>query len=104
MADTLGRLERWDDAVAELGREIELFPRNLRARASLATAYRAAGRPEEAERALSELTAIAPTPEGYGFAARVWAAGGDVRRADALRAEGRRRFRGDPTLKLLAQK
>jgi choline-sulfatase len=103
-ADALARLERWDEAATELVREIELFPRNLRARANLATAYRSAGRPEEAERALIELTAIAPTPEGFGVAARVWAAGGDVRRAEALRAEGRRRFRGDPTLKLLVQK
>ena len=104
LGEALGHLERWDDAVSELTQEIELFPRNLRARASLALAYRAAGQPDEVERVLTELIGVAPTPEGYSVAARVWAAAGDSRRAESIRAEGRRRFRGDPTLKLLAQK
>ena len=102
--ETLGRLERWDEAVTEFSQELEVFPRNLRARAALATAYRANGQSEDAERVLDELIKAAPTPEGYGLAARAWTMLGNPRRAEALRAEAHRVFRGDPSLKLLAQK
>jgi tetratricopeptide (TPR) repeat protein len=102
--DALGRLDRWEEAIVEFNREVALFPRNLKVRVSLAMAYRAAGQSEDVERVLSELTTIAPTPEGYSLAARAWTALGEPRRAEALQAEGRRLFRGDPTIKLLAQK
>src|SRR5262249_54574271 len=36
LAQTLEVLDRWSEAVEHLEREVELFPRNLRARASLA--------------------------------------------------------------------
>jgi tetratricopeptide (TPR) repeat protein len=103
IAQTLERLDRWSEAVEQLEREVELFPRNLRARASLAVAFKTTGQDDAAERTLAELTSIAPTPEGYSVAARAWTAMGDAKRAEALRAEGRRRFRSDPALTLLTQ-
>ncbi len=103
LADTLAHLERWDEAAAEYLAELDISPRNLRARAGLATAYLTAGRPEDAEHALVDLITIAHTPEGYAVAARVWTAAFEFRRADALRSEARRLFHGDPTLTVLAQ-
>lgn len=102
-AETLARLERWDEAVAEYNEELERFPFNLQARANLALAHHAAGNPEEAEQVLSALLKVAPTPEGYGKAARIWGAMGDARRAKATRVEARRLFPGDPGLKMLGQ-
>ena len=102
-AEALRHLERWDEAIAEFNAEIALFPRNLKARASLALACVAAGRREDGEQALSDLITVARTPEGYGIAARAWTMLGEPRRAQALKAEARRVFRGDPSLRLIAQ-
>jgi tetratricopeptide (TPR) repeat protein len=102
-ADALRHLERWDEAIAELDAELALFPRNLKARANLALTYVAAGRPEDGEHTLSDLIKVARTPEGYGIAAHAWTTMGESRRAQALKAEARRLFRGDPTLKSLAR-
>jgi tetratricopeptide (TPR) repeat protein len=101
--DTLAHLDRWDESITEFTRELDSFPRNLPARAGLARAYHATGQTNEAERTLNELTDVAPTPEGYALAARTWTLMGYSRRAEALRAEARRRFAGDPSLKLLAR-
>jgi choline-sulfatase len=101
--DTLARLDRWDESIPEFKQELDAFPRNLPARAGLARAYHAMGQTDEAERTLDELTEVAPTPEGYALAARTWTVMGYSRRAEALRAEARRRFAGDPSLKLLAR-
>jgi choline-sulfatase len=101
--DTLARLDRWDEAIPEFRQELDSFPRNLPARAGLARAFHATGQTDEAEGALDELTEVAPTPEGYALAARTWTMMGYSRRAEALRAEARRLFVGDPSLKLLAR-
>jgi choline-sulfatase len=103
VADTLGRLERWNEAVTEFEAELTMSPRNLKARAGLAKAYAAAARPDDAERTLEELIRVARTPEGYALAAHAWTAIGQPRRGDALNAEGRRLFRNDPTLRFFAQ-
>jgi choline-sulfatase len=103
VADTLGHLERWDDAIAAFEAELAMSPRNLKARAGLAKAYAAAARPDDAERTLEDLIKVARTPEGYALAAHAWTTIGQPRRADGLKAEARRLFRGDPTLKFLAQ-
>jgi choline-sulfatase len=102
-AETLGRLERWDESITEFKQELDAFPHNLAARVGLAMAYRAAERSEDAERILNELTSTTPTPEAYGLAARAWTMMGERRRAEALRAEGQQRFRADPSLKLLVR-
>jgi tetratricopeptide (TPR) repeat protein len=101
--DALAHLERWDESIPEFKQELDSFPRNLPARAGLARAYHATGQTDEAERTLDELTEVAPTPEGYALAARTWTVMGNSRRAEALRSEARRRFAGDPSLKLLAR-
>jgi tetratricopeptide (TPR) repeat protein len=103
VADTLEHLGRWDEAIAEFNAELMESPRNLRARAGLAKAYADAARPDDAEQTLLDLIKVARTPEGYALAAHTWATIGQPRRAEALRSEARRLFRGDPTLKLLAQ-
>jgi len=101
--DTLGRLDRYADAERHFRQELKIFPTNLRAYASLATLFRAQGRAEDAKAAVDELLRAAPTPEGYGLAARVLTILGDRRKAEHLRAEGRRRFKGDSSIKLLDQ-
>jgi arylsulfatase A-like enzyme/Flp pilus assembly protein TadD len=91
-ADTLAQLERHEAAEAQFREEIRLFPQNLRARASLAMLYRATGRDEDADGTLDRLLQVAPTPEGYDLAARVWEIVGEPGRARAVRAEAGRRF------------
>jgi len=98
--DTLGRLERYDEAEAEFLEELKVFPQNTRARAGLAMLYQANARPDEAERVLSDMTRITPTPDSYALAARLYAMFGNRKQADAVRAEARRSF---PPLKPLPQ-
>src|SRR5262249_50579777 len=97
-ADTLARLERYDEAEAEFFDELRYFPQNTRARAGLAMLYQANSRPDEAEQMLAAMTRITPTPESYALAARLYVMFGNRRQADALRAEARRTF---PTVKPL---
>jgi choline-sulfatase len=97
-ADTLGRLERYDEAEAEFLEELKVFPQNIRARAGLAMLYQANARPDEAEQALNDMTRISPTPESFALATRLFAMFGNRKQADALRAESRRAF---PPIKAL---
>jgi arylsulfatase A-like enzyme/Flp pilus assembly protein TadD len=90
--DTLARLERYPEAESELAREIELFPENLSARASLAMVYVATGREAQARDAVDGILRSAPTPEGFSLAAELWTIFQDRDRARAVTAEGERRF------------
>jgi arylsulfatase A-like enzyme/Flp pilus assembly protein TadD len=99
-ADTLGRLERYDEAEAEFLEELRYFPQNTRARAGLAMLYQANARPDEAERILDDMTRIMPTPESYALAARLYSMFGNRRQAEAVRAESRRAF---PPIRTLPQ-
>jgi predicted Zn-dependent protease len=101
LGEALARLERYDEAEVQYRDEITLFPRSLQAYVSLATLYRATNREAEVEAVLNELVTSTPTPEGYALAARAWTDLGDRARANALRADARARFRGDPSLALL---
>lgn len=101
--DTLGRLDRYADAERHFRQELKLFPTNLRAYASLALLFRAEGRADDVKGAVDELLRAAPTPEGYGLAAHVLTIAGDRKRAEQLRADGRRRFKGDSSIKLIDQ-
>lgn len=94
-ADTLERLERYDEAEAEYAEELSASPESARARAGLATLYQATGRSEDATRTLDEMIEMAPTPESYALAARLLTSFGDRRRADAVRAQAHRAF-GQP--------
>jgi predicted Zn-dependent protease len=86
------KLERYWEAEFEFADELEDFPQNTRARAGLALVYQRTGRPDEAQRALIEMTKMVPTPDSYALAARLWTGFGDRHEADAVRAESRRLF------------
>jgi arylsulfatase A-like enzyme/Tfp pilus assembly protein PilF len=101
LGDTLARLDRYAEAEHHFQEELRIFPRNIRVYASLAMLYRASNRVRAAEQAIAELMRVAPTPEGYALAARLWTIFGERGRADAIRADARQRFRGDPSLALL---
>jgi len=93
MGDTLARLDRYAEAEEHFRKELALFPQNIRAYASLAMLYRASNRDRAAALAVDELVRVAPTPEGYALAARLWTIFGDKSRADAVRADARQRFK-----------
>jgi tetratricopeptide (TPR) repeat protein len=95
--ESLARLERTEDAEMAFRNEIEAFPRDPRAYLSLVTLYQAT-KPDEIEEVLDDLLEAVPTPEGYGLAAMAWATVGDTQRANAIRADARVKFRGDPSL------
>jgi tetratricopeptide (TPR) repeat protein len=101
LGDTLARLDRYAEAETHFREELRAFPRNIRSYSSLATLYRASNRDRSVEDVIAALIDAAPTPEGYATAARLWTILGDKERADALRADARTRFRGDPSLALL---
>lgn len=90
LADCAMHLERYDEAEAAFLKELEFFPRNVRARAGLATLYHATGRADAAARVVSEMTRSVPTADSYAQAARLWTSFGDARKAAAVRAEARR--------------
>ena len=98
-ADTLVRLDRNEEAEAEYGEALREFPRDVRARSGLAALYQATGRPDEAGLAVDALLRVAPTPESYAAAARLWKSFGNSRRADAVRAEAKRTFADPPPKK-----
>ena len=103
IGDTLAHFEQYSEAETEYREELTAFPRNLQAYASLAMLYRATNRESDLDDVLSELVDVAPTPEGYAMAARMWTVLGERSRAEALRSDARARFRGDPSLALLGR-
>ncbi|MEQ1575679.1 MAG: tetratricopeptide repeat protein, partial [Vicinamibacterales bacterium] len=98
LGEVLVQLNRHADAEAEFREEVRAFPQNIRAYSSLATLYRASNRAQAAEQTIDDLVVAAPTPEGYAMAARLWMIVGERARAEALRADARRRFRRDAAL------
>ena len=101
LGDTLARLDRHADAETQYREELSAFPRSIRTYSSLATLYGASNRDRDVEQVIENLMVAAPTPEGYATAARLWTILGDRTRAEAVRADARARFRGDPSLVLL---
>ena len=101
MGDTLARLDRYADAELQYREELRLFPRSVRTYSSLAMLYRASNRDRDVEQVIDDLMNATPTPEGYAIAARLWTILGEESRAEAVRADARLRFRGDPSLVLL---
>jgi Tfp pilus assembly protein PilF len=96
--DAMMRVDRQDDADAALSEEIRLFPQNVRARASLATLRHSSGDAEAVESIIDEMLRLAPTPESYALATRLWTSFGRSRQAEATRLEGRKLF-GDARLR-----
>jgi arylsulfatase A-like enzyme/Flp pilus assembly protein TadD len=94
--DTLGRLERYHDAEVAFNEELKLYPLNARARAGLAMLYQATDRPELADRVIREMLRLAPTPDAYAVAVRLFTMFGNRQEAEAIRAESRRVFGAAP--------
>jgi tetratricopeptide (TPR) repeat protein len=90
LGDTLGRLERYQEAERELTTEIRLFPSSLRARAARAMLYRAQGRIAESDQEILDLVATSPGPEGYGLAAKLYGMFGEKEKAQAAQARAAR--------------
>ena len=103
LGNTYARLDRYADAEAEFREELREYPHNIATYASLAMLYRASNREQAVEHVIGDLVEAAPTPEGYSMAARLWTIVGERARAEALRSDARRRFRGDPSLALLGR-
>jgi tetratricopeptide (TPR) repeat protein len=103
LGNTYARLDRYAEAETEFQTELREFPHNISTYASLAMLYRASNREQAVEQVISDLVEAAPTPEGYSMAARLWTIVGERARAEALRSDARRRFRGDPSLALLGR-
>ena len=101
LGDALVHLEQPADAEAQLREEIRLFPLDPRAYVSLAVLLHSLERDDDAAQVLEALVEALPTPEGSSAAARAWTLIGNRERADAIRAEARARFKGDPSLNLL---
>jgi tetratricopeptide (TPR) repeat protein len=101
LADTLARLDRYDEAETEYREELRAFPHTVQSYASLAMLFRASNRDANVEQVIRDLMEAVPTPEGYALAARLWTILGERSRAEALRLAARTRFRGDPSLALL---
>jgi len=103
LGNTYARLDRYAEAEAEFQEELREYPHNIGTYASLAMLYRASNRQQAVEQVIGDLVEAAPTPEGYSMAARLWVIVGERGRAEALRSDARRRFRGDPSLALLGR-
>jgi tetratricopeptide (TPR) repeat protein len=101
LGEVLAHLDQPADAESQLKEEIRLFPLDPRAYVSLALLYHSLDRGDDAAQLLDDLLEALPTPEGSSAAARAWAAMGNRERADAIRADARARFKGDPSLKVL---
>ncbi|OFV92393.1 MAG: hypothetical protein A3H95_04830 [Acidobacteria bacterium RIFCSPLOWO2_02_FULL_64_15] len=91
-ADTLERAARPQEAEVWFLEELRYFPGNTRARGGLASLYHATGRPDEADKILSEMIETRKDPESYSLAARLWQSFGKIRQAAAIRAEARKIF------------
>ena len=104
LGNTYARLDRYMEAEAEFQEELRAYPHNIGTYASLAMLYRASNREQAVEQVIGDLVDAAPTPEGYSMAARLWVIVGERGRAEALRSDARRRFRGDPSLALLGRR
>jgi Flp pilus assembly protein TadD len=79
--DILGRMERYDEAVAAFRREIAQFPHNRQTYANLYLVYMVTNRPEEARQTLVEMVRANPGKLAAAFAARTAQALGDTRTA-----------------------
>lgn len=86
LGDALARLERYAEAEPMLREEIRLYPQNVRARTGLAMLLAATGRAAEADRALTELLRVSPSPDTYKTAADLYTMFGMPARAAAVRA------------------
>ncbi|HEY3056442.1 MAG TPA: tetratricopeptide repeat protein, partial [Thermoanaerobaculia bacterium] len=85
--DILGRMERYDEAIAEFKQEIALFPQNRQAYANLYLIYLLRNDEANAQRIIDDMVEKNPGKTSMLFAAKTVGALGDQRGA----AEWRRR-------------
>jgi tetratricopeptide (TPR) repeat protein len=71
LADSLARLQRYDEAERYFLEEIRFFPYNAGARAGLATLYRATNRDADCNRVIDDLVRASPTAENRALAAKL---------------------------------
>ncbi|MDE3154561.1 MAG: sulfatase-like hydrolase/transferase [Acidobacteriota bacterium] len=90
--DSLARLDRYAEAERQFREELHYFPQNIRAYASLAMLYRAAGNDAASEQSIQALLTASPLPESYATAAKLLTVFGEPQKAAAVREEARRRF------------
>lgn len=83
--DALMRLGRVEEAEAAFRREIELFPRDTEAYASLAAVYLSKGNGKVAEEIMAKMLLANPGPSSAALAAQLFRHFGDLRRAEAYR-------------------
>ncbi|HYO74888.1 MAG TPA: sulfatase-like hydrolase/transferase [Thermoanaerobaculia bacterium] len=86
VGDALARMEQYDNAAEALRREIELFPRNRQAYASLYLVYVLTNRFAEANAVLEAMVRATPNRSAMLFAAETTDAVGDSRTAARWRA------------------
>ena len=90
----LGRLNRWEEAEAELREETRKFPQYLPAWQSLAFVYASRGRVPEAKKVVEQMVAAVGSPPAYAAAIELLAKMGDVPAAERVRAEALGKFPG----------
>jgi tetratricopeptide (TPR) repeat protein len=86
LGDTLGHLERLNEAERMFNAELVLFPTNVRAMSGLAMVQRAQGRTEESNRTIDTMLQRSPTPRSFELAEKLWTMFGETKRAAAVRA------------------
>jgi arylsulfatase A-like enzyme/thioredoxin-like negative regulator of GroEL len=87
--EAFAREDRLVDAERAYLAEIAAAPDHYRARGSLASLYHDTARTGLAAEQLNEMVRLAPMPEAYSLAARLWTSFGYPREAAAVRAEAR---------------
>ncbi len=92
LADTLARLERYEEAERYFFAELAVYPNNLRAHSGLAMLYQVTSRPALAERTIDQMLVASPSPQAYQAADQLWTAFGRPDRAAAVRAAADTRF------------
>ena len=104
LGDTLVHLEQPADAEAQLREEIRLFPLDSRAYVSLAVLLHSLEpRRRRRRRCSTSCWRRCRRQKAAARRRRAWTLIGNRERADAVRADARARFKGDPSLSLLGR-
>jgi tetratricopeptide (TPR) repeat protein len=89
-----GRLNRWEEAEAELLQETRQFPQNLAGWQTLVLVYVNRGRVPEAKKAVNAMVESVGSPAAYAAAVDLLTGMGDPAGSGRIRAEAARRFPG----------
>ena len=92
LGDCLAQVGRLEDAEKAFVEEIALFPNLVRARQGIAMLYAAMGRSADAERAITNMISVVPTPSSYASAAELWRVLGRSDQSAAITAAARVKF------------